>query len=489
MGRLIATAAFLLLIAGLFVLNYDRRHRTSAALWLPVAWLLISGSRPVSVWLEMAPPASAELYLDGSPLDRNILTAILFLGVAVLLWRVTRVPKFLKVNVPILIFLLYCAISVTWSDYPFVAFKRWIKYFGDFVMVLIVMTDFNPSAAIKRVLARVGFLLLPLSVLVIKYFPDLGRAYGRWEGKQTFTGVASDKNMLGMACLVFGLGSAWCLFNEYRGGRRPEILVAHAMIVAMALWLLRTANSMTSLACFMVGASAIVIPSVWPVFRRRAFVNTLVAGILLLCISVLFLDVGSYLLGTMGRDSTLTGRTDLWQSLLSLTTNPWLGTGFESFWLGKRLQILWTIYWWHPNESHNGYLELFLNVGWIGIALFGVVVVTSYQRVIAMLRSNPEAATLRLAFLVVGLAYSLTEVGFRMTSSVWFFFLFAATAVPKREPQLLSAFNQRTPMRASSPSRARARDKQPSTKIPSEVDIASQRQFQSVHIQVGKSKP
>jgi O-antigen ligase len=440
------------------------------------------------VWLGLAPPKSAELYLDGSPLDRNILTAMLLLGVAVLLWRAATVLKFLKVNAPILIFLLYCAISVTWSDYPLVAFKRWIKYFGDFVMVLIMLTDFNPSAAIKRVFARVGFLLLPLSVLVIKYFPDLGRAYAPWGGKQTFTGVASDKNMLGMTCLVFGLGSAWCLFQEYRGARRPGILTAHGVIVIMALWLFRTADSMTSLACFMVGASAIVIPSVWPIFRKRAFVNTLVVGVLLACISVLFLGVGSSLLEQMGRDSTLTGRTDLWRNLLTLTGNPWIGTGFESFWLGERLEKLWTIYWWQPNESHNGYLELFLNLGWFGIALFGVILVTGYQRITALLRSNPEAATLRLAFLVVGLAYSLTEAGFRMTSAVWVFFLFAASGVPQRRPQILRTFNQASAMFATSPSRASARDKQRWRTIPSGLGIPM-RQLRSVHIQAGNSKP
>src|SRR2546428_3149771 len=45
---------------------------------------------------------------------------------------------------------------------------------------------------------------------------------------------------------------------------------------------------------------------------------------------------------TMGRGPTLTGRTQIWHLVLSMTTNPLLGTGFESFWLGPRLQKIWS---------------------------------------------------------------------------------------------------------------------------------------------------
>ena len=56
-----------------------------------------------------------------------------------------------------------------------------------------------------------------------------------------------------------------------------------------------------------------------------------------------------------------------------------VGTGFESFWLGKRLERMWSIYWWHPREAHDGYIEIFLNLGWLGIVMFGIVLVTGYR--------------------------------------------------------------------------------------------------------------
>jgi O-antigen ligase len=89
------------------------------------------------------------------------------------------------------------------------------------------------------------------------------------------------------------------------------------------------------------------------------------------------------------------------------------------------------MFWWHPNEAHNGYLEVFLNLGWVGIALLTSIIITGYRNLLSMLRWNPEACGLRMAFFVAALAYNFTEAGFRIMSPVWIFFLVAAVAVPK----------------------------------------------------------
>ena len=431
----IATLAFGLGILGLFLLDRDRTGHTSKALWLPVGWLLIAGSRPVSGWLQLGQPATANQYLEGSPIDRAIYTALLAVGIAVLVFRQSVVLRFLRANGPVLLFVLYCAVSVSWSDYPDIAFKRWIKSLGDYVMVMIVLTDPEPLRALKRVLARAGFLLLPISVLFIKYYPDLGRSYAaHWEGTAYFVGVAQDKNMLGMTCLVFGLASAWRFFQELQkddqsNGRGP--LIAHGAILVMTLWLFWMSKSMTSLACFILASGLIAANAFLRVGRNRNVVHLMVAVVLAFCFCVLFLNIGGFLLSAMGRDPTLTGRTELWQRLLGMTVNPLVGAGFESFWLGQRVQKLWSIYWWHPNESHNGYLEVFLNLGWVGVALFAVVAVAGYRNVVSLLNRDPRVGRLRLAYFVAAMAYNLTEAAIRTTDLVWIAFLFAIIAVPK----------------------------------------------------------
>ena len=429
----IATFIFIVGILGLFFLNRDPEEKTSKALWIPVVWLLIIGSRPVSVWLQMAPPSSADQYLDGSPLDRNVYIGLLALGLIVLFNRRTAVAKLLRSNLWIVIFLLYCAVSVAWSDFPDVAFKRWIKFLGDHVMILIVLTDSNQLGAIKRVLSRVTFVLLPLSVLFIKYYAVLGRAYSRWEGAAIYTGVTTNKNSLGLICVIFGVGSFWRFLNEFRSkgaGRANGPLIAHGAILVMLMWLFWMANSVTSLSCFIMASTLIVAVSVVRPDRNMWLVHFLVIAMLSVATASLFFGIGSGLVQGMGRDATLTGRTGIWRDVISLTVNPVVGTGFESFWLGDRLEKIWNLYWWHPNEAHNGYIEVYLNLGWVGIIFVTGVIISGYRNVIRCLRGDTEGGQIRLAFFVVTLAYNFTEAAIHTSSVVWMMFVLSVLAIP-----------------------------------------------------------
>jgi O-antigen ligase len=277
----------------------------------------------------------------------------------------------------------------------------------------------------------VSFVLLPTSILLIKYFPDLGRGYGRYEGTQFYNGVALDKNMLGVTCLVLGLATTWRFLQELNGARRTKPLIVHGTVLAMALWLFWMANSMTSLSCFVLASGLMAALTFLKVAKKRSVVHVLVATVLVVCFCVLFVGVGGFLLTAMGRNPTLTGRTEVWEQLRKMIVNPVVGTGFESFWLGKRLEILWSIWWWHPNEAHNGYFEVYLNLGMVGVVLLGIAIVAGYQSVIKLLERDPEAGRLRLGYFVVGIAYSFTEAGFRMLSPIWIAFLLAIMAVPK----------------------------------------------------------
>jgi exopolysaccharide production protein ExoQ len=435
---LIATLVCAVGILGLFVLDRDRKSRTSPALWISVMWFSIGSSRMVSGWfsgsLGGGPSNAADAYLEGSPMDRNILTGLLVLGIIVLIGRRSRVLTLLRANVPILMFYSYCLISIVWSGFPDVAFKRWTKFLADLVMVLIVLTDADRSSAIKRFLARTAFVLVPTSILLIKYYPDLGRSYGRFEGTLFFTGVATDKNMLGKFCLLLGLATVWRLrqiLSGAEGTRRTRHLVAHLVILGMVLWLLLNANSMTSLSVFALGSGLIVATGVPALARRRWTVHVLVVAALAIAFFALFLNIGAGLVQTLGRDPTLTGRTELWAQVLRMNRDPILGTGFESFWLGSRLERLWSIYWWHPNQAHNGYIEVFLNLGGVGIALLGIVIATGYRNIVRGFRWDPDTGRLRLVYFVAGVAYNFTEANFKILSPVWITFLLATIAVPK----------------------------------------------------------
>jgi O-antigen ligase len=433
----VATLVYALLILVLFWLDRHREAGTSMGLWVPTLWVLIVASRPVSAWLEPVRTLdSPQSYLEGSPLDAAIFAILLAAGLLVLVARVHQVGTILRANWPIIFFFAYCALSTLWSDHTLVSFKRWTKAVGDVVMVLVVLTDPEQLGAIKRLLTRVGFVLIPLSILLIKYYPDLARSYSPWDGTQYYSGVTIGKNLLGMTCLVCGLGSLWCFLPAYQGpkGReRTRALVAHGAVLVMAFWLFWMSNSMSSLACFVIAGSLMAVTNLFQLTRRPAVVHVLVAAVIWVTLLALFSDMGGGLRGSLGRSATLTGRTEIWKQVLGMRRNALVGTGFESFWPPKGMfyerttgNILYGI-----NEAHNGYLEVFLNLGWVGVFLLAVVIVTGYRNVLSAFRRDPHVGALKLAFFVACVVYSLTEAGFRMMTMVWIGFLLATTAVPE----------------------------------------------------------
>src|SRR5207249_1351617 len=235
------------------------------------------------MWLHMAPPTDqTDVYLEGSPVDRFLFTTLLAIGCWVLIMRGRRVTRLLSVNWPILLFFLYCALSAVWSDYPEVAFKRWIKALGDLVMVLVVLTDSDRFAAIKRLLSRAVFLLVPTSILLIRYYPELGRSYDPWTGKPYYTGVTLNKQQLGIVCLIFGLGSLWRVLDALRGRAhigRTGTLIAHGAILAMIMWLFWMVNSVTGFSCLLMASTVMIATGSRVVRRQRWSVHLLVAAV------------------------------------------------------------------------------------------------------------------------------------------------------------------------------------------------------------------
>jgi exopolysaccharide production protein ExoQ len=422
-------------IAGLFFLDRDNSVKTSKALWLPVIWMWIIGSRPLSVWLGMN-PAAATMQLDGSPIDAALFGALLAAAIGVLIRRGRRTRTVLATNWPILLFFFYCLISVAWSYHPDVAFKRWIKALGDLAMVLIVVTDGQPVAALGRLISRVGFLLLPTSVLLIKYYGYLGRGYDP-DGMVMNTGVTTNKNMLGVTLLVVSLGTVWRILSLLRVENQPNRgrhLLAQGTLLAFGIALMGMADCKTCISCFILGGGLILATNLRAIGGRPARVHALCLAILLAGVIGLFFGGETGVTQALGRKTNLSGRTEIWAAVIPALSNSIVGAGFESFWISPDAQRAWDTLsragWWnlHLNEAHNGYIEIYLNLGWIGLCVIALVLISGYRRAGKAIQRDPLLGGLLLAFIVVSAIYSITEAGFRMLDPIWFFFIFAVIA-------------------------------------------------------------
>lgn len=422
-------------IAGLFYLNRDKTVRTSKALWLPVIYLLIIGSRPVSVWLGVSPPAGTNMQLEGSPLDAAVFGALLAGAIAVLIWRGRRTRLLLMANWPILLYFVYCLVSVTWSPHSDVALKRWIKALDDIAMVLVVVSDPQPVAAIRRLMSCMGFILLPISLLLIKYYGDLGRGYTP-DGGTMNTGVSTNKNSLGLMLLVVFLYTFWQMLGLLRAKDRParwRQLLAHGILLIFGISLLNLAQSDTAIACSALGSSLILACESQVVRRRPGRVHALCLAIFLIGGLTMLFGGGSDVTHAMGRKSDLSGRTDIWAAILPTAPNALIGAGFESYWISPNAEVLWHKLelegWWRPkalvNEAHDGYIEAYLNLGLAGVSLIALILISGYRHAVEALRRRSPASGVLLAYIVCAAFYSITEAGFRLLDLMWIFLLLA----------------------------------------------------------------
>jgi exopolysaccharide production protein ExoQ len=427
-------AAFWLTVGGIFFLyRWDRREKAhvSKALWIPLIWLFVTGSRPASAWLNFSSTAidSPE---DGSPLDAVFFFTLMAAGYYVLRQRGVNLATFARNNRWLIAFFVYTLMSVVWSDFQFIAFKRWIKILGHPLMVLIVLTEPYPVEALKRLLKRLAFALIPLSICFIKYFPQLGRGFDQWTGEAFNGGVATNKNELGCTCLIFGIFLFWntlqALKIQNRRARLKE-LILNGGFFALNCWLLMQASSATSFAMMILGI--VVIWFIGLRFVNKRYVGAyLVTAVLLFAALEPFLGIYATVVKGLGRNLTLTGRTELWAAVLQLQTNPLLGTGFESFWLGPRLDALWKDFFWHPIQAHNGYIEIYLNLGLVGILLYIGQFVGTFHKIQQDLVRRFEFARLRLGFLLAIILYNYTEAAFDTLNFVWTMFFLIAIDYP-----------------------------------------------------------
>jgi len=443
-------ASFVWIICLIVLLRFDpsRISRFSLALWLPVIWMFILGSRNPAQWFGGELGLSAQALEDGNPLDRTIYFVLILLAIGVLMSRSFKWSSFFTHNLVLTAYLLFALMSACWSDFSLIAFKRWFRDLGSYLMVLVVLSDPRPLEAFRAVLRRISYLLIPLSILLDKYYPQLSKQYDEWTGAGYYVGATTSKNMLGLLCLVSGLFFFWdtvTRWPERKERRTKRILLLNTAFFAITLWLMHTAQSTTSSVCLVIGC-LVIGAAHSKVFRRhRGLLKALIPASFCLYLILDFVcGLNGSMAATVGKDPTLTDRTKIWAFLLSMHTNPLIGTGYQSFWMGPRLELFWNDSGLgHINEAHNGYLQVYLELGLIGLSLLVGFLVASYRGICRRLKSSSSLAVLGLALWLAIVFYNMSEAAFE-SGLLYTVFLIGATALPERTQESVQsavAFN------------------------------------------------
>lgn len=374
--------------------------------------------------------------MEGSPLDRAIFSSLIGIGLIVLIRRNVGWAQVVKGNYWIFLLFTYMGFSILWSDFADVSFKRWTKALGDVVMTLIVLTDPNPLESIAAVLRRCFYIHLPVSIVLIEYFKPLGIAIDTL-GHEMWVGLTTHKNMLGAVAMT---SSAFFIWNIARNWKKGRVII-NVLYLLMSFGLLLGSGSDTSMFVLFLGVG---IFTMLQRMRSNLRAATLFAGsiiILITCFALIFptrpevfTQKMGWLIGASGRDSTLTGRTDLWYDMLRIASrHRFLGVGYGAFWVGDLGNRLWETYYWHPAQGHNGYLDVYVELGVVGITLLVFVIFSASKGIMNSLRTDFEYGTFRMTVFIMLLVHNIGESSFlRGNDGLWFMFLLIALSIPSR---------------------------------------------------------
>lgn len=430
----------------------DRKRDTSVSkeLFWPTLWYMVVASRPFGVWLSLwgvpLPGGSGEAS-EGSIVDRYFYLTLTVLGLRILIRRQFSWAAAFRANRWLTALLLLMAVSVLWSSYPFVSFKRYIKVVGSVVMALVVLTHEQPFPAFLTVLRRCLYVHLPFSIICIKYYRHLGVSYDWFGNAQLWQGISTSKNTLGQVAV---LGVVYFFWEVRRSWPAVKWKNLHFIYLAMAIHLLRGSPSAISVTSVSVCVFALLIflrvqalrNRPWAIrpFVRTIFNVTMALVIFILSHSVIKFSPESVfgnVITAFGRDITLTDRTHIWDDVYrEASRNPLLGVGYGGFWIGRDANIGWNASMtWVLGQAHNGYVDTYLQIGIVGLILLFVVFFTTLPRLIAAAPANIDFACFKLSLLVTLIYINITESTFlRGDHHLWFVAMLILWQVPDGPP-------------------------------------------------------
>jgi exopolysaccharide production protein ExoQ len=253
----------------------------------------------------------------------------------------------------------YLFMSTLWSVDPQTTLRRSFIYLI-FVLASIGIANNLSGDEYLELLRRLIFLSAIASLVLLPISPSSALM-----SDGPMRGIFTHKNVLGQ---VMAAGVLVSLHGMRVGGHRLSCAVKIIMFAVLAF----ASRSSTSLMTIFVFCAV----EIYLALTRRNFVALMMMFIVTIPAFVVFVLSPDLILGFLGKDATLTGRTDLWEFVkICISQRPLLGWGFSAFWLSTNpaaAEISTNLGWSVP-QAHNGLYELLLEVGGVGASLFSIV--------------------------------------------------------------------------------------------------------------------
>jgi exopolysaccharide production protein ExoQ len=287
---------------------------------------------------------------------------------AVLGWIIVTHPRgFVRVaarGLPVFALVALAILSTLWSMEPDLTLRRGIALLAPTALGIVLAQRFATDELMRLVAWTLGIGAV-MSTIAALGMPDLG--ISTIEYGSAWQGVYGTKNSLGKA---MSLGVVLFVLLAMRTRERRWMTWLAAGLCAALVILSKSASSLV------VAGGVLALIPLFRSLRLRAtatvglWVMAILLGGILLTIVIANAEP---VFAAFGRDVTLTGRTDLWLIVLgSIAERPWLGHGYNAFWLGwdgASASVFGSL-GWEPPHSHNGLLDLWLDLGLVGVITF-----------------------------------------------------------------------------------------------------------------------
>lgn len=370
--------------------------------------------------------------VDGSPILRLLWLPIYALAFAGLIWKARDMAR-VCFRLPFLMALLaVCALSFLWSIDPGLSMRRSLAIVMTTVAGLYIGTRYSWQTLL-RAFALTWLIVGLISLLTGLLVPSFGRMQDVHEG--AWQGLYFEKNQLGghMARAALFAGFLTIMDQKYRwqwGG---------LLLLTIALVLLSTSKS--SLLGLGVGLGILTL-ALWMKQGMRIGLVTLWIGV---CVggvlAAILVLAPEFVFGLLGRDATLTGRTDIWVALANnIEQKPWLGYGYGAFWAPESVPGNWVreALQWDAPTAHNGWIEVTIALGFVGLALLLLDFLMTVGR--AVLASvSTWTGVFALAFCAQFFLFSLSEsASLQQNSIVWLIYVAVAAKLTMRPKGLVA---------------------------------------------------
>jgi O-antigen ligase len=337
---------------------------------------------------------------------------------------------------PILILTL---LSAFWSETPDYTFNGSLVIVGTSLFAVQIAKHYSISQ-LESILRWLCAFILTVGVVISIAIPSMGVNEKGWIGIMGFP--IRTGTFAALSIVLWG-------YHTIQHPNRPKYL--NIMIILISLLALVRSNSAQAvivLIC-LLGISTIQYLVKHLKFRQATAISIFIFTLTVCLFVSIKLNV-TEIFDYLGKDTTLTGRTDFWPQIISTLNqhNPLLGFGVYGFWQPWRGAENPARYIINPNgfvppNAHSGFLDLALEIGWLGLLLFicSFLKVTQKSLLFAVKDRSSEAMT-PIILVVYILMANISETQLFSDVYIWFLYIFLAVSPELRKRYIDNHFYQ-----------------------------------------------